>query len=418
MNDKISRRSFAKRTGATAVAMTAASYQRVLGANERINLAQIGCGSRGFGAHMNGIHKHDKDQNVQYIAVCDPWKLHREQAAQAVKDWYGIEARQFESYQDLLALKDVDAVMIASCDHHHTTHLEAVALAGKDVYVEKPIGLELDRVKRACDAVKEKNLVCQVGTQLRADPRFGGAKETYATGILGTVSRIEQRRNSTRPYWYSWMEKHIDQIKKEDVNWDEFQMDRKSGPFDPVRYTGWYGFRNYTDGPLANLGCHFIDLVHYITGAGFPLNCVANGGQFIWKDDYNFSCPDHVQALWVYPEGFMVSYSTNFGNDADKTYLRIHGDQGLLREESGKVLLTAEGGFKNRGVIRGETAVNTVERPDHFLDWLQCLRTRQQPLAPIDAGYQHTVACLMAVQSYDTGKRMTYDTEKREILPG
>ena len=418
MKENISRRNFGKRIGGTAVAMTAASYQRVLGANERINLGIIGCGSRGFGAHMQGIHKHDQAENVRFIAVCDPWKVPREQAAQAVKEWYGIEARQFESYRELLELDEVDAVMIASCDHQHTTHLEATARAGKDVYVEKPIGISFDEVKRACDAVKEAKLVCQVGTQLRSDPRFTGARETYATGILGTVSRIEQRRNSTKPYWYSWMEKHIDQIKKEDVNWPEFAMNPESGAFDPVKYTGWYGFRNFTDGPVANLGCHFIDLVHYITGAQFPSSCVCLGGRFTWKDDFNFTCPDHVQALWVYPEGFMVSYSTNFGNDSDKTYLRIHGDQGLLREDGEKVLLTAEGGFRNRGVIRGETPVAQVERPDHFLNWLQCLRTRQQPLAPIEAGYQHSVACLMAVQSYDTGQRMTYNVEKREILPG
>lgn len=418
MSSTLSRRGFIKRVGGTAVALTAASYRRVLGANERIRLGIIGCGSRGFGAHMQGVHKHDRDQNVQFTAVCDPWKLSRERAAQAVKDWYGLKARQFESYEDLLAFEDIDAVMIASCDHQHTTHLEATAKTGKDVYVEKPIGLDFDRVRKACDAVKAANLVCQVGTQLRSEASFTGCKELYQTGILGTVSRIEQRRNGGTPYWYSWMKRSINKIKQEEVNWREFTMHRTLRPYDPVQFTGWYGFRNYTDGPVANLGCHFIDLVHYITGAQYPSTCVCHGGQFTWKDDYRFTCPDHVQALWIYPDGFMVSYSTNFGNSSDGTYLRIHGDQGIIRSEGGKLLLTAEGGIRNKGVIRGEKPVQEVERPDHFLDWLQCLRTRNQPIAPIEAGYQHSVACLMAVQSFDSGQRMTYDTNKREIVAG
>ena len=195
-------------------------------------------------------------------------------------------------------------------------------------------------------------------------------------------------------------------------------MHRPARPFDAVQYAGWYGFRNYTDGPVSNLGCHFIDLVHYITGAEHPVSCVCLGGRFTWKDDYNFSCPDHVQALWVYPEGFMVSYSTNFGNSSDGAYLRIHGDQGVIRSEGRTMILSDEGATRSTGDLRGDKPVQDVSRPDHFLDWLQCLRTRKQPVAPIEAGYQHSVACLMAVQSFDSGQRMIYDPAKRQIRAG
>jgi predicted dehydrogenase len=363
---------------------------------------------------MAGVHKHSESQNIKITAVCDPWRVRREEAAAKVKEWYGLEARKFVSYHDLLALKDVDAVMIASCDHQHTTHLEAAAKAGKDVYCEKPLAMRLDRLKRAVDAVKKANIVVQIGTQLRSLPTFTGCRELYKTGILGTVGRIEQCRNGERPYWYGY----VKEINKEDVDWKEFLMDAPDQPFDPVKYSGWYGYREFSDGPVPGLGSHFIDLVHYITGAKFPSSCVCLGGTFTWKDEYNFTCPDHVQALWIYPEGFMVSYSTNFGNGSGKTF-KIFGDKGVLDMVNWNApILSAEGGGKRRGEIRGKQPVEEVPRPDHYLDWLQCIRSRQAPNAPIEAGYQHAVATIMAVRAYDTGRRMTYDPAKREICEG
>ena len=219
-----SRRKFLKTAtaGGAALAISAASYSRVLGANDRISIGQIGCGSRGIDAHMAGIHAHQDTQNFEITAVCDPWRLRQEEAAAKAKEWYGREARKFSSYRDLVALKDVDAVMIASPDHMHTTHLEAVAKAGKDAYCEKPLAMTIESLKKACDAVKEAKIVVQIGTQLRSFPTFTGCRELYKTGVLGKVGRIEQCRNSERPYWYGY----VKDAKAEDVDWKEFLGDR------------------------------------------------------------------------------------------------------------------------------------------------------------------------------------------------
>jgi predicted dehydrogenase len=412
-----SRRKFLKTAtaGSAALALSAASYSRVLGANDRIAIGQIGCGSRGIDAHMAGIHAHQDTQNFEITAVCDPWRLRQEEAAAKTKEWYGREARKFSSYRDLVALKDVDAVMIASPDHMHTTHLEAVAKAGKDAYCEKPLAMTLDSLKKACDAVKEAKIVVQIGTQLRSFPTFTGCRELYKTGILGKVGRIEQCRNSERPYWYQY----VKDVKAEDVDWKEFLGDRPMRKFDPVLYSGWYGYREFSDGPVGGFASHFIDLVHYITGAKFPTSSVCLGGTFTWKDEHNFTCPDHIQALWIYPEGFMVSYSTNCGNGSGNSF-KIFGDQGELDMVNWNApFLTAEGANSSKkGPIRGKNPVKEVERPEHFLDWLQCLRTRKTPNASIDAGYQHAVAVIMAMQSFDSGRRTVYDAEAREIRPG
>ena len=412
----LNRRNFLRASvgGGLALALSARSYSRVIGANDRISIGIIGCGSRGIGAHMTGINKHAKEQNFEVTAVCDPWRLRREEASAKAEEWYGRPARKLVSYRDLVSLDDVDAVMIASLDHQHTTHLKAVAEAGKDVYCEKPLAMRMDRLRDACDAVKKAGVVAPIGTQLRSLPSFTGCRKLYGTGVLGAVGRIEQRRNAERPYWYSYLK----DVKEEDVDWKEFLMDRPWRPFDPVQYSGWYGYRDFTDGPVPGLASHYIDLVHYITGSTFPTSCMCLGGTFVWKDEHKFTCPDHVQAMWIYPEGFMVSYSTNFGNGSGNSF-KIFGDRGVLDMVNWtSPVLTAEGAGKRRGEIRGKQPVEDVPHPDHFLDWLQCLRTRQTPNASIDAGYQHAVACLMAVRSYDTGKRMTYDPVAREIKEG
>jgi predicted dehydrogenase len=416
MSKLSTRREFLKTAsaGAAAIGMSAASYARVIGANDRISIGMIGCGSRGIGAHMGGVNKHAKDQNVVFSAVCDPWRVKREEAAAKCKEWYGIDARQFVSYRDLLELDDIDAVMIASCDHQHTTHLEAAANAKKDVYVEKPLSMDLKSLRTACDAVKANEIVCQIGTQLRSLPSMTGVKELYKTGIQGTVGRIEQCRNSHQPYWYGYLK----DVKQEDVDWAEFLMHRKDRPFDPAVYSGWYGYRDFSDGPVPGLGSHYIDLVHYITGAQFPTSCVCLGGTYTWKDQYNFDAPDHVQALWTYPDEFMVTYSTNFGNGSANSF-KIIGDQAVFDlQDWNAPFMTTDGINTEKTAMKEKQAVEPVEMPDHFLDWLQCIRTRETPNASIDAGYQHGVAVIMAMMSYDSGSRMVYDVEKRQIRKG
>lgn len=415
MNTVYPRRDFLKTAavGMSATAMSARSYARIMGANERIRLAQIGCGGRGIGAHMMGVHRHDKVENVEYVAVSDPYRGAREKAAAHCKQWYGTDVKQYVSYRDILAMKDVDAVLIASLDHHHATHLVATAKAGKHAYVEKPMARSMEELIRAVDAVKAAGIVVQVGTQIRSLPTSTGCHELWKSGVLGKVSRIEQCRNSARPYWYG---REIKDLKKEDVDWNEFLMGAPKRAFDPRVYYGWYGYLDYTDGPVANLGCHFTDLYSYITDLQFPTSCVCHGGVFTWKDERKFTCPDHVEALWVYGEDLMVAYSTNFGNSGGNRHRYFCEKGQLILDNWSAPTYSAEGGLKRDGSIRGVNEVKPVEGPDHFQDWLQCLRTGRTTRAPVEAGYLHSVTCLMAVESFRSGRRTTYDHKKRAIL--
>lgn len=418
MNETIRRRTFLKRaTGVSALALApravdAATRARSIGANDRIRLGLIGCGGRGIGAHMKSVNAFAKEQNVEFAAVTDPWSVAAGKAAGQAKEWFGVEPKICASYRDLLAMPDIDAVMIASPDHGHATHLEAAAKAGKHAYCEKPMANRMEELVRAFDAVKAAGIIVQVGTQLRSQPGAAGARALMEAGLLGKVSRAEQIRNGEKPYWYPRINK---EVRKEDLNWDEFTMGQTRKGFDQKLYSAWYGYYEFCQGPVPQWATHFIDMVHYILGLGCPETCVCLGGIYTWKDENEFTVPDQVDALWHYPEGMMISYTTNFGNGFGNM-TRILGEKGVLKLDKGDPIYTAEGGIKRDGSIRGENKVTPVDRPDHFLDWVLCLRSGATPHAPIEAGWQHSVASIMAVESYESGRRTRYDAKRRRIV--
>jgi len=416
MQRELTRRNILKLTGAAAAAsalsVSADTRRRAVGANDRIRIGMIGCGDRGRNAHMRGIYQHVKETNFEIVALADPWRVSRETANGLVKEWFGRDAQQCVSYRQLLERKDIDAVMIASCDLHHTAHLEAAARAGKHIYCEKPLGVEFPDLVRAVDAVKEAGTVVQVGTQLRSLPSIVGARELFKTGIFGKISRVEECRNAERPYWYHYLK----DVRREDVDWQEFLHGLPDRPFRADIYSGWYGHYEFSRGPIPNLGAHFIDLMNFITGAGFPTSCVCLGTcSETWKDEHAFTCPNVIQATWTYPEGFLVSSANNLANGAG-CIRKIYGDKGSLDLSNwSKPTYDCEGSPRRDGSIRGKKEVEPVDHSDHFLDWLQCMRSGATPNASIDAGFQHAVPVIMAMKSYETGRKIVYDPAKRTL---
>lgn len=185
--DSNSRRDFLRKTGVGAVAMTAASYSRVMGANDRINLGLIGCGDRG--QHVMGEFQHRPE--VQVVAVCDAYGQRVDSARQKATTAIG-----FADYQKLLEAKPLDAVLIATPDHWHTKIAIAALSAGKDVYVEKPLTRTPEEGPLIVKAARENNRVCQVGMQQRSGRHYLEAKEKYFdTGKLGAITLA-------RTWWY------------------------------------------------------------------------------------------------------------------------------------------------------------------------------------------------------------------------
>jgi len=176
--------------GGSALARTALSYGRTLGANDRISLCHVGNGSRGEDLDWIVAQLASK-QNVEMTGVCDLWRLNREKAVAVNQKYHGRAPRAFSHIEDVLATKDIDAVILSTPDHSHSPLLKMAAEADKDAYVEKLMGNILEETKAARDAVRQHNRIVQVGTQHRSEPHPRAAQELVQTGVLGEVSKVE-----------------------------------------------------------------------------------------------------------------------------------------------------------------------------------------------------------------------------------
>ena len=409
------RRAFVARSFTTALA--AASWNRVLGANERVRVANVGCGRRGL---LRELIQIKDDAQLEVAAVCDTWRQKREKAQEQVKEFTGQTPFATARIEDVLNRKDIDAVVIGTPDHLHCTQLVEAIRAGKDVYVEKPLAMNMKELVRAYDVVKKSDRIVQVGTQMRSYPQSLGAKQFIAAGQLGRVLKVEQARNGYSPYWMSYGGDAFSAEKPtpEDVDWKAFLGDRKPRDFDPVQYQNWYGFRDFSRGPHTNLMVHFIDLVHYVTGLQFPKRVVAMGNTYRWKGPYD--APDSVEVALDYPEGLMVRYCTSFGNGAGN-FAKWFGTRGTLdaKSLSPRQTWVATGeGSGEPDKIAEPIDLPKPETAHHMKNWIDCIRSRQQPVASIDAGYAHSVAVIMADEALISGRRMTYDHGRREVIPG
>ena len=406
----VSRREFVRTTLAATTA--AASYARILGANDRISVGIIGCGDRGRQSHIKDILTFQNETNVEITAVCDPWRQMREQAASQVKEASGKEPAQFVRYQDVLALKNVDAVTIATPEHQHCTQLIDAVRGGKDAYIEKPLAMNMKELIRAVDAVRGTSRIVQNGTQIRSLPQALAARQFIASGGLGKILKAAQARNGYQPYWLRYGERPL---KEEDVDWKAFLMHLAPRPFDADQYACWYGYREFSRGPHTTQGLHFIDTVHFITSAGIPSRAVAHFGTYRWKD--RRTVPDSVEMTFEYPEGFVVRYGQFFGNGAGR-YNTVYGTRGSIDcsnwSWNGEWPVSGEGSEEPDKIEKG-TSLPKVEGVHHMKNWLECLRTRKPPNAPMEAGYAHSVAGIMADESFVRGKRMAYDPVNRRI---
>jgi predicted dehydrogenase len=410
------RREFVSRSFTTA-ALAAASWNRVLGANDRVRVANVGCGRRGL---LRELIQIKDDAQLEVAAVCDTWRQKREKAQEQVKEFTGQSPFATARIEDVLSRKDIDAVVIGTPDHLHCTQLIDAIRAGKDVYVEKPLAMNMKELVRAYDVVKKSDRIVQVGTQMRSYPQSLGAKQFLASGQLGRVLKVEQARNGYSPYWMSYGGDTFagEKPTPEDVDWKAFLGDRKARDFDPVQYQNWYGFRDFSRGPHTNLMVHFIDLVHYVTGVQFPKRVVALGNTYRWKGPYD--APDSVEVALDYPEGLMVRYCTAFGNGAGN-FAKWFGTRGTLDAKNLSPRQTWVATGEGSGEPDKITAPIDLPKPDtvhHMKNWIDCIRSRQQPVASIDAGYAHSVAVIMADEALISGRRMTYDHSRREVIAG
>jgi predicted dehydrogenase len=409
--------------GAAILPGTALSYNRILGANDRISLGHIGIGSRGTDLDLIAS-KLKSSHNVEMTVVCDLWKGNRERATATNTGYYRRAPRAVQHPEEVLAMKDVDAVLISTPEHSHSPILKLVVEAGKDAYVEKPMGNVLTEAKAARDAVLNANAIVQVGTQHRSEPYPRAAQEVARSGALGDVSKVEIVWNYHGPRWRGRPE--VKELREQDTDWKAWLMTKPDRPFDPQLYFEFRLYKEFSSGIPDQWMSHAIDMVHWFMDDNYPKSVVSHGGVFAWHDGRENA--DTFQTLLEYPKGFLVSYSTSFGNDSPSftrymgkkaTLINIGGEGSpryQLIEEKGTHEDDADIDKKRESryiLLPGEKGLPPMAIDDlslgHMANWFECMRSRQQPHCSVHEGFAHSVACMMATEAYWTGRKIFWD---------
>ena len=462
----VDRRTFVKQAGGALLAagMDARSYARVLGANDRIRIGQLGCGDRSQG-HVHMTQLAAKQMPVETVAVCDLWTLAREHRAAQVKQAFKIDPQSYKYAEEMLARKDIDGVMIATGDFQHAKLCAQVVRAGKDCYVEKPFANVLAEAIEARDAVKQSGQIVQVGTQHRSQPYPLAIRDVIRSGRIGKIVHIEQEWNvneerwrftpgdtgqtpemlmDTQLEWKQWLYGRKSQLREEDTDWNRWLLGKPNRPFDPHVYLEFRLYKDFSSGIFDQWLSHGSDLVHLWTDESYPESVMATGGIFTWPDGREN--PDTAIAAITYPKGFLYTYKTIFGNSY-RGFARIQGRDGTIVNYGGEgaslFTVSREGGRKEMDPfdtgpaysrvpivgppadgeelvrVAGAPAADSLGPDDddvtHLVNWLQSMQSRKQPNATVDHGFSHAIVCIMAAQSYWSGKKLFWDPKTETI---
>jgi len=427
----------------TANSMTAASYKKIIGSNDRINIGFLGCGARCRG-HQNMVKMSEQDKNLGVVAVCDLWKLNREKTAANCKNKFGSDVKQFQYSEEMLNMPELDAVMIGTGDFQHAKLLAEVVKAGKDCYCEKPMADDVADAKLARQAVLASKQVVQMGSQWLSDPIQQKVRDIVRSGRLGEITKIEQSWNDNNHRWHDPNDLDVKAIREEDTDWERWLLGKPYRPFDPWAYFEFRIFREFSGGITSQWMSHGIGLVNFYMDTDIPDSMVANGGIFGWPDIRQN--PDTFQALATYEKaGFLYSYSSSYANKfgdyscikgKDAT-LFAHGGEGsprwfLIPEhqklsggfdfysglqeavKSGKAeMITTQEGYN------GELPPVSISDDSkfHIDNWIDCMRSRNQNTnGNIHTGFWHSVGQVMATRAQRENKKVYWDRFKEEIV--
>ena len=444
---KIKRRDFTKIAGAAALAGPSLN---VLGANDRVRVACVGYSDRFRSSLLPCFLQHKQELNFEMVAVADLWKKRLyENAKPELEQKLGHAVATYRSDIELYEkAKDVDAVIISTADFQHAQHAMHAVNAGKDAYCEKPLAEDMYSVNLLKDAVDAKRnagfapgSVLQIGSQRRSGAAYHAAKEFLDSGKFGDISYVDLRWNVNQPRRWRRSDKLIASLKEEDIDWKMWLLDRDPDEykFDPRKYLEFRLFWPFSSGTPGQWMCHQIDTVAWFMGCPYPKSAMSSGGLYQWVDgrqSYDtFTTVLEYGESGVKGKGFQCvfqSHQTNCGGGAnpnrESPIEKYFGPNGCI--DMGRRMVTNEGVETKKGweetalpapkedvVTSANTGADNLTS-NHMRNWMQCVRARKNPNAPIEAGYSHSVALIMANASARTGSRATFDEAKRQVMVG
>lgn len=387
--------------GSAAVAWSAASYSRILGANDKVNLGLIGAGGRG--SFVMSVFQ--KSGQVNVTAVCDVYATRVDRALQAAKQGKG-----FNDHRKLLEFKEVDAVLIATPDHWHSGCAIDALNAGKDVYVEKPLTLTIEEGPKIVKAARVNNRICQVGMQQRSGGHYLQAKkEIVKAGKLGKITLART--------WWHGNGAHLQkapasmQTQPSNLDWARFLGPVKWRDYDPQQYWNFRAYLDFGGGQVTDLFTHWIDVVHMFMDQDNPTSAVAAGGVYAYKDGR--TAPDTINAVLEYPNEWSATFEATLSPGIKGAAVEMCGTEGKLLITRGSYeFLSAERNAKP--VIVKAEKEQTIEHVENFLD---CCRTRKLPNGDVWIGHRSAQASHLANIAYLQKRRLKFDPDREEILP-
>ncbi|HYM09434.1 MAG TPA: Gfo/Idh/MocA family oxidoreductase [Bryobacterales bacterium] len=434
MADDVNRRDFVKRTvgvgaalgvGKSLLARSArpAAQGRVIGANDRINIGCIGVGGRGTGVMKQVLRMGEADGKTQVVAVCDVYEKRKRHAQQLSK----AELATLD-YREVLARKDVDAVIIATPDHWHARIALDAMDAGKDVYLEKPMTHTIEEAKQVWQTTVETKRVLQVGSQTTSSDQWWKARKAIQDGMVGQMimSQGSYHRNSKEGEWNYPIDAGAGPDGKGEnyVDWKTWLGSAPKRPWDADRFFRFRKYWDYSGGIATDLFYHVVAPLQICWGEPqFPARVAATGGIWVFKDR---EVPDTFMLTADFAKGHSLVLSSSMANSThipglirghEGTIMMV--EHGMFEGHTDHITVTAEGKFRDEFVKKfgSEKVVIPVEDKGpnaHMQNFLDCVRSREKPVLDALTAYKAMVTIGLSVESYRKGKMMYFDEEKQK----
>ncbi|MFZ0593845.1 MAG: Gfo/Idh/MocA family oxidoreductase [Bryobacteraceae bacterium] len=424
ISEDLSRRSFLKNSGISAALAVGPGVLPSLGANDKINIAWIGVGTRGN--YLMDMFYEKSSDLASVVAVCDAYTGYQDRAKEKVKSKEGKDLKIYADYHELLSRPEIDAVVIATPEHLHYHMALAAIEAKKNIYLEKPLAHTIEQGAELVKAGEASDKVIQVGTQNRSNSLYQKAKEMVAQGMVGKVHYV-------RAFWYRndvpskpiWRYNIPSDASPENTDWNRFLEDAPKRAWDPRRFYQWRLYWDYSSGISTDLLVHQTDITNYVCGKTTPLSCMASGGIYKWTDPGDDrDTPDTFSAIYEYPDKFHILYSSYFGNEHYGYGEQFMGDEGTIEVNSRQYLYFYPEKYTNRAKTPELIPAQVKERKElqvalpkndniavqsHIHNYLMSVLGKEQPIAPVHVGQQAAIGGHMATLSFKANKKVLWD---------
>ncbi len=370
-NTRLSRRRFINQSSAL-LSTPLFLNTKVFGANDKIIMGIIGSGGRGRGV-MSDLMR----DGAEFIAVCDVFEPNLKEGLRRAGD----QAKPYRDYRKLLDNKDIDAVLIGTPEHQHGVQLIDAVGAGKDAYCEKPMSHSIAEGNRMVKAVRASKQIVQIGMQRRSSPAVHNAKKIVDEGKLGNVHLV-------RAQWY-WQH-HNHPLNNEplnaDLDWEKFCHPKEDVEFIPMKYRYWRYFWDFSGGNVTDQGTHLMDVIQWYMNSGTPKYAECFGKVFQTKGS---ETPDVFSASYDYGN-FIATWTLAYTNRYQNGWtILFQGDKGtLILDGHGYRLFEEPWQEDSKPALEFKGGIPTQPHTKNFLD---CVRSRQEPNAPVEVG--HTAVC-------------------------